>query len=181
MVNGVLVDVENLRDCFRVVRRFVTLYQQFPCFIVQHFYHLLCLLYTCCKGVTAFVRSAIIPSPRRKFSFRRPVGFTIRTPAFVRLHTARRSNCPVVSNCACNYGFKTCRPRFCLRPVSGDISLRAVLRSSTVIANAQDSRLSCPNRPIIAGCKSNREQQQAAKHDRHDRKHPFPHLNPPSY
>lgn len=59
MVNGVLVDVENLRDCFRVVRRFVTLYQQFPCFIVQHFYHLLCLLYTCCKGVTAFVRSAI--------------------------------------------------------------------------------------------------------------------------
>ena len=123
----------------------------------------------------------LIPSPRRKFSFRRPVGFTIRTPAFVRLHTARRSNCPVVSNCACNYGFKTCRPRFCLRPVSGDISLRAVLRSSTVIANAQDSRLSCPNRPIIAGCKSNREQQQAAKHDRHDRKHPFPHLNPPSY
>lgn len=62
MVNGVLVDVENLRDCFRVVRRFVTLYQQFPCFIVQHFYHLLCLLYTCCKGVTAFVRSAIIGS-----------------------------------------------------------------------------------------------------------------------
>lgn len=121
------------------------------------------------------------PSPRRKFSFRRPVGFTIRTPAFVRLHTARRSNCPVVSNCACNYGFKTCRPRFCLRPVSGDISLRAVLRSSTVIANAQGIRLSCPNRPIIAGCKSNREQQQAAKHDRHDRKHPFPHLNPPSY
>ena len=60
MVNGVLVDVENLRDCFRVVRRFVTLYQQFPCFIVQHFYHLLCLLYTCCKGVTAFVRSAIV-------------------------------------------------------------------------------------------------------------------------
>lgn len=60
MVNGVLVDVENLRDCFRVVRRFVTLYQQFPCFIVQHFYHLLCLLYTCCKGVTTFVRSAII-------------------------------------------------------------------------------------------------------------------------
>ena len=122
-----------------------------------------------------------IPSPRRKFSFRRPVGFTIRTPAFVRLHTARRSNCPVVSNCACNYGFKTCRPRFCLRPVSGDISLRAVLRSSTVIANAKDSRLSCPNRPIIGGCKSNREQQQATKHDRHDRKHPFPHLNSPSY
>ena len=59
--------------------------------------------------------------------------------------------------------------------------LRAVLRSSTVIANAQGIRLSCPNRPIIAGCKSNREQQQAAKHDRHDRKHPFPHLNPPSY
>ena len=61
MVNGVLVDVENLRDCFRVVRRFVTLYQQFPCFIVQHFYHLLCLLYTCCKGVTAFVRIALDP------------------------------------------------------------------------------------------------------------------------
>ena len=60
MVNGVLVDVENLRDCFRVVCRFVTLYQQFPCFILQHFYHLLCLLYTCCKGVTAFVRSAIV-------------------------------------------------------------------------------------------------------------------------
>lgn len=135
----------------------------------------LIMYYKLCAGIL------LNPKPRRKFSFRRPVGFTIRTPAFVRLHTARRSNCPVVSNCACNYGFKTCRPRFCLRPVSGDISLRAVLRSSTVIANAQGIRLSCPNRPIIAGCKSNREQQQAAKHDRHDRKHPFPHLNPPSY
>ena len=29
MVNGVLVDVENLRDCFCVVRRFVTLYNSF--------------------------------------------------------------------------------------------------------------------------------------------------------
>ena len=68
MVNGVLVDVENICDCFRVVCRFVTLYQQFPCFIVQHFYHLLCLLYTCCKGVTAFVKIAITPlnSPPRK-------------------------------------------------------------------------------------------------------------------
>lgn len=112
-------------------------------------------------------------------------------PSTSRIHHTNPSLCkashcpskqlPGCSNCACNYGFKTCCPRFRLCPVSRDISLRAVLRSSAVIANAKDSRLSCPNRPIIGGCKSNREQQQATKHDRHDRKHPFPHLNPPSY
>lgn len=37
MVNGILGDVESLRNFFRVMRRFVLLYQQFPHFIEQYF------------------------------------------------------------------------------------------------------------------------------------------------